>query len=305
MKKVLVTGGAGFIGSHVVEKLLEKGITPIVLDDLSTGRRENLPEGVRFVKGSILDENLLFSLMKDVDGVIHLAARVGIRDSVRNFVEDARVNLMGTLIVLEGMIRSGCRKIVYASSMAVYGDKGICREEDAPEPISPYGVSKLASEHYCLQLGKVFGFDVVCLRYFNTFGTRQTFTPYVGVITIFIQHLLRGETPTIFGDGNQVRDYIYVGDVADATLQTLEREIRSEVINIGTGRGTSVNEIAAILRERLGVKVKPIHGPPQPGEVKDSIAEPNKAQKILGFTARISLEEKMDEVIEWNRKILS
>jgi UDP-glucose 4-epimerase len=302
-KRVLVTGGAGFIGSHIVEKLVERGISPVVLDDLSTGKRENIPEGVQFVEGSVLDQNLVNSLLHKVDGVIHLAARVGIRDSVRNFVDDARVNLMGTLSVIEAMIRAEVKKIIYASSMAVYGNQTsrVCREEDHPVPISPYGVSKLASEYYCIELGKTFGFDAVCLRFFNTYGPRQTFTPYVGVITIFINHFLRGESPTIFGNGEQVRDYIYVRDVAEASLLALEKEIHSEVINIGSGHGTSVNQIASLLQERLGKGIKPLHGPEQPGEVKDSIAGTDKAGKLLGFTAKERLEDRIEEVIEWNK----
>jgi UDP-glucose 4-epimerase len=303
-RKVLVTGGAGFIGSCLAEILLEEGKEVRVLDNLSMGKRENVPEGAEFILGDVLDASVLKSCLEGVDAVFHLAARVSIRSSVEGFLDDARTNVMGTINLLECMRGSGVKKLVYASSIAVYADSP--KPEPVPEgyltePISPYGISKLASEKYCLNLADGLGIDTICLRYFNTYGPRQTLTPYVGVITIFINMLLEGKPPVIFGDGEQMRDFIWVRDIARGSALALESPVRKGIFNIGTGIGTSVNQMAEILIRKICPGVEPEYGPLQPGELKYCIADITQARKHLKFAPEGRLEEKIEEVIEWNR----
>ncbi|MBA3534576.1 MAG: SDR family NAD(P)-dependent oxidoreductase, partial [Ardenticatenales bacterium] len=217
----LVTGGAGFIGSRVARRLLEAGWRVTVLDNLSMGTRETLPDGVNFVEGDVRDTDLVREVTRGVEAIFHLAAIVSIRASVDNFYQDAQVNLMGTLNLLEAAVRNGVPRFIYASSMAVYADAPTptpISESHPTQPVSPYGIAKLAGEQYVLNLAQQFGFEGVVLRYFNTFGPGQSFTPYVGVTTIFIRRLLQGESLTIFGDGEQRRDFVHVVDVAAATV---------------------------------------------------------------------------------------
>jgi UDP-glucose 4-epimerase len=303
-RKVLVTGGAGFIGSHLAQYLLDDGLEVRVLDDLSMGKLESVPDGAEFVEGNILDEGVLRESLRDIDAVFHLAARVSIRTSVDGFVEDARNNVMGTLILLHCMRDSNAEKLIYASSMAVYSDSPKpepISEQYQTEPISPYGIGKLSGEKYCLNLADTLGIDTICLRYFNTYGRRQTLTPYVGVITIFINRLLEGKPPVVFGDGEQIRDFIWVGDVARASILALESTVKRGVFNIGTGRSTSVNQVADLLIEKLCPGLEPEHADPQPGELKYCIADITQARKHLKFEPEGVLDEKIEEVIEWNR----
>jgi UDP-glucose 4-epimerase len=303
-KKALVTGGAGFIGSHIVQKLLQKGMETVVLDNLSAGKTENLPPGTQVVIGDVCDPATVRNTLSGVDVVFHLAARVSIRDSFRGFVEDARTNVIGTVTLLHGMEGSGVKKFIYASSMAVYGDaRYLPIDEEHPiEPTSPYGVSKLASEDYVLCFCKHLGIHPVILRYFNTYGPKQTFSPYVGVITIFIQKLLRDEDLPVFGDGNQVRDFVHVDDVAAASLISIEYQGGKQVFNVGTGIGTTIHSLAEILKDKMNKSNRVNYQPIQPGEPSSSVADVRLAREELGFTARWSLQEKLEEVIEWNLK---
>lgn len=302
-ERILVTGGAGFIGSHLVEALLAKGCSVNVIDNLYMGRRENVPAEARLFEGDVLDDACLEQAMEGVDGVVHLAARVAIRDSVEHFFEDARTNLMGTLQVLHHCGKGRVKRFVFASSMAVYGDSPNPKpisESYLQEPISPYGLSKLAAEKYVGLLARRLGLPSVCLRYFNVYGPRQTFTPYVGVITIFIRNLQQGRPPTVFGDGNQQRDFVYVGDITRATLLALESDVTGEVFNVGSGKGTSVNQVARLLIQKLKPGLEPLHAPPQPGEIRHSIADISKIRERLGFRPEAELTEKIEEVIAWN-----
>jgi UDP-glucose 4-epimerase len=303
-KKALVTGGAGFIGSHVVEKLLQKGIETVVLDNLSVGKTENIPRGARVIIGDVCDPATVRNTLSGVDVVFHLAARVSIRDSFRGFVEDARTNVMGTVTLLHGIEGSGVKKFIYASSMAAYGDaRYLPIDEKHPmEPTSPYGVSKLASEDYVLCFCKHLGIHPIILRYFNTYGPKQTFSPYVGVITIFIQKLLRDEDLPVFGDGNQVRDFINVDDVATASLISTDYRGARQVFNVGTGVGTTIHSLAEILKDKMNKSNRINYLPIQPGEPSSSVADVRLAREELGFTARWSLQEKLEEVIAWNLK---
>jgi UDP-glucose 4-epimerase len=306
-KKALVTGGAGFIGSHITEMLLMEGVETVVLDNFSTGRRENVPKGARVVEGDINDERILESVIKGMDIVFHNAALVSIRNSFDNFFNDLKTNLMGTAAILQAMAKNNVHKIIYASSMAVYADsQRLPIKENFPlDPASPYGISKLASERYCLLIGKYHDIDAICLRYFNTYGPRQTLTPYVGVITIFINRILKSQPPAIFGDGNQVRDFIYVKDVARANILAMKSSLKRGVFNIGTAKGTSVNQIAQLLLKKIGSRLNPIHVAPQAQEPGDSIADIKRAKEMLGFVPEDRLEDKITEVIEWwkNREI--
>lgn len=304
-RRVLVTGGAGFIGSHLVEALRARGDRVVVYDNLSMGRRENLPADVPLIQADVRDTAALAAAMQGVDSVFHLAARVSVRDSLRSFADDAEVNLFGTLRVLEACSAAQPRRLVFASSMAVYADSP--RPDPVPEtyraePLSPYGVAKLAAEQYVLKLAPRFGVEPVVLRFFNTYGTRQTDTPYVGVISIFVRRLLAGRTPTIFGDGEQCRDFVHVSDIVSGCLLATETPRTGIVANIGTGVATSVNALAAMLCERIAPHIRPERGPAQAGELRNCVADISAARELLGYAPRASLAERLEEVIDYLRR---
>jgi len=302
-KNVLITGGAGFIGGHLAHRLVELGKNVIILDNLSVGRKENTPQKARLIVGDIRDTGVVKSLMSSTEVVFHLAAKVSIRAAVEQFYDDADINTMGTLNVLRAARDAGCRKFIYASSMAVYGNPDYSpQNENHPlRPTSPYGVSKFASENYISVLAPMWGMDFVNLRFFNTYGSRQTLSPYVGVITIFIRNMLEGKPIQIFGDGKQRRDFTYVKDIVDACVLAAENDKSNFTVNVGTGIPTDINTIADLLSSCLDYKLKPEHTPPVPGEPGDSIANTKLAEELLGFKAKWRLEDKIDEVIEWNR----
>ena len=305
-KRALVTGGAGFIGSHLSERLLAEGLEVVVLDNLSVGKRANVPRSAELVVGDVREKDGTAAALAGVDVVFHLAARVSIRASVAGFYEDGETNVMGTLNLLRACAAQNVDRFVYASSMAVYADASTDKpiaEDHATVPISPYGVAKLACERYVMLVAAQSGFDAVALRYFNTYGPRQTFTPYVGVITIFIQRLLRGEPPVIFGDGEQCRDFVHVGDIVDATVRAMDCQECNGVLNIGSGQGTTVNQVAQLLCSRLKPDISPEHAPPQPGELRSSVADIRRAKQLLGYEPHGQLAERIDEVIAWNRSL--
>lgn len=299
---ILVTGGAGFIGSHLSETLIGKGYKVRVLDDLSVGRRENIPKKCEFIHGNLLDEAVLQKATRNVMAIFHEAARVTIRGSVDQFDSDAESNLMGTLRLLKHAGNEGVRRFVYASSMAVYSDSR--KPAPVPEshptlPVSPYGIAKLAAEHYVLMVGKKLGMEPVVLRYFNTFGTRQAFTPYVGVITIFITRLLKKQGITIFGDGNQTRDFVHVSDIVQANLLALEsRGATGNVMNIGSGRGTTVLQIAELLKNRIYSEAKINFEPAREEELRNSVADISAAKQFLGYNPLTNLDSQINEVID-------
>lgn len=299
-KKALVTGGAGFIGSHIAKRLVTAGIEVAVIDDLSMGKRENLPEGVEFFHGSILDRNVLRQSLSGVDVVLHNAARVSIRNSFDDIYGDTETNVLGTVNVLREAGKAGIKKFIFASSMAVYGGRARLpvAEEGPLEPISPYGAGKLAGEMYVRQLSRYYGFESIVLRYFNTYGPGQTLTPYVGVITIFINNLMQNRPPLIFGTGEQVRDFVYVGDVAEANMLAMARPINGAVINVGTGKGTSVNEIAGLLLNKMWLGLEPVYASLPLGEPKDSVADITRARRLLGFDPQTRLEHAICAVVE-------
>ncbi len=300
---VLVTGGAGFIGSHLCEGLLRQNYKVRVLDDLSVGKRDYIPSVCEFIEGTLLDQAIVDSAVEGVTHICHQAARVTIRGSVEKFYEDAETNLMGTLLLLKSAANHGVQRFVYASSMAVYADSQ--QPVPIPEtysqvPASPYGIAKLAAEQYVLMLGHELGLQPAVLRYFNTFGTRQTYTPYVGVITIFITQLLQKKDITIFGDGEQKRDFVHVSDIVQANLLSLKSDSSvGKIFNVGTGHGTSVNEVAAILISKIYPEARIRHEIARAEELRYSIADISKARNLLGYIPETNLSAQIPEVIKF------
>ncbi|GBF36637.1 UDP-glucose 4-epimerase [Methanofervidicoccus abyssi] len=298
--RILVTGGAGFIGSHVVDHLLENNYTVIVLDNLSTGNIKNLNKKVEFIKGDIRDKDLDF---RDIDGIIHLGAQVNVRTSLKEPLYDCDVNIMGTLNILETMRRYDVEKIVFASSVAVYGDpKYLPVDEEHPkEPLSPYGLSKYCSEKYIELYGDLYGIDYTILRYSNVYGERQNPRGEAGVVCIFIESMLKGKTPTIFGDGYQTRDFVYVGDVAKSTIMALNW--KNKVVNIGTGRETSINHLYNIIADILNFKEKPVYSDPREGEIYRMVVSIERALD-LQWKPTVDLREGIRRTVEWMKKYL-
>ncbi len=302
--RCLVTGGAGFIGSHLAERLLAVGERVRVVDDLSTGLRENVPAGAELLEGDLRDPAVCAEACRDVERIFHLAGRVTIRGSAESFCDDADVNLMGTLRLLAAAGEAGVKRLVFASSMAVYADSPDRRPvaEDHPtEPISAYGISKLAAERSLLTVAPTLGVEPVVLRFFNTYGTRQGYTPYVGVVTIFVTRILRGEPCVIFGDGEQCRDYVHVADVARACVLAGEADAAvGQVLNVGTGTGTSVNRLAERIRTLLGAG-ELTHAERDPSELVHSVADVGRLRAALGFAPEGRLDDRLAEVVEYLR----
>jgi UDP-glucose 4-epimerase len=294
----LVTGGAGFIGSHLTRALLASGRQVTVLDNLSVGRREVVPDAARFVHGDIRDERAVADALTGVDGIFHLAAQVTIRGSFDRFYEDLDTNVMGTARLLRAADPAAIKWFVLASSMAVYADASSpapIGESHPTAPLSPYGIGKLAAEGVARQILDARGIPFTAVRYFNTFGPGQTYTPYVGVITIFVTRLLRGEAPVIFGDGEQQRDFVHVDDIAAGTMAAPGRA--PGTYNLGTGRGTSLNALAALLIDRLAPGTSARHAPAQPGELRFSVADITAATAALGYRPTRSIESDLDGVV--------
>jgi UDP-glucose 4-epimerase len=299
----LVTGGAGFIGSHLTRALLADGRRVTVLDNLSVGRKEVVPDGARFVHGDIRDEAAVADALSGVDCVFHLAAQVTIRGSFDRFHEDLDTNVMGTARLLRAVDRAQVKWFTLASSMAVYSDApspAPIDEWHPKRPLSPYGVGKLAAEDVAHQILEGRGIPFTATRFFNTYGPGQTYTPYVGVLTIFITRLLRGESITIFGDGEQQRDFIHVKDIVAGVTATPGREPGR--YNLGTGRGTSLNELAAMVLAKLAPGQQPKYAAAQAGELRFSVADISAARRALGFAPTRSLQQDLDDVIAWVRE---
>lgn len=300
--RVCVTGGAGFIGHHTVRALLEAGHEVAVVDNLSTGRANRLPRGLALQVADILEDAGTGAILDlRPEAVLHLAARVTIRGSVDDFVEDARQNLIGTARVLEAAIRAGTRRFVLASSMAVYDDappRQLIGEDWPKIPRSPYGISKLAAEQLVHLMGRRSGMETLALRFFNTFGSGQRFTPYVGVITIFVHRILAGQPVVIYGDGKQYRDFVSVADVSRACVLALQGAASGLSINVGTGTGTTVNQVAELLLQRMGSSLPPEFAPARPEETRNSIADIDLARKVLGYETGPGLADRIGDVIE-------
>jgi UDP-glucose 4-epimerase len=295
---VLVTGGAGFIGSHVAEGLAAHGEDVVVLDDLSSGKRENVADGIELVEGDVREP--LTELFARVHPTVcfHLAAQIDVRVSVARPDHDAAVNVLGTVNVLEAARENGTKVVFSSTGGAIYGECDGPAPEDAPRrPISPYGTAKLAAEEYLATYNRLYGTGHVSLRYGNVYGPRQDPHGEAGVVSIFFDMLREGETPKVFGDGLQTRDYVFVGDVVRATLAAAERE--GGVYNVGTGRETSVVELLELCQRIAGTSLEPEMAAPRPGEVQRSILDPSRAVDELEWRPERSLEDGLRETWEF------
>jgi UDP-glucose 4-epimerase len=306
---ILVTGGAGFIGSHVVDKLIENGYGVIVVDNLSSGKVENLNRNALFYEQSIEDEEMMeriFSLHRP-EYVFHLAAQASVAISVREPARDAKTNIIGSLVLLEKSIKYGVKKFIFSSTGgAIYGENVKVfptPETETPHPISPYGIAKYSIEMYLEFFAREYGLKYTVLRYANVYGPRQDPYGEAGVVAIFTERMLRGEEVHIFGDGEYVRDYVYVDDVVRANLLAMEKG-DNEVFNIGTGRGTTVNQLFKLLKEITGYDKEPVYKPPRKGDVRKSILDYTKAKEKLGWEPKVSLEEGLKLTVEYFRKTL-
>lgn len=305
MKKAVVTGGAGFIGSHLAEELARRGYKVIILDDLSTGKKENIEgligDKVDFVQGSVVDLPLLQELFRKIDFVFHLAAIPSVPRSLDNPLASHSVNITGTLNVLIAARDKKVEKVVYASSSSVYGNTPLLpkREDITPNPQSPYAVTKVSGEYYCKAFQTVYGLDSVCLRYFNVYGPRQDpHSEYAAIIPRFISRVLEGCPPIIFGDGEQTRDFTFVRDAVEANILAAESDATG-VFNIGTGERISINDLVKLITRLLASSAKPVYQEPRHGDIRHSLADISRAKQI-GYNPKYSLEEGLKETMrEW------
>lgn len=301
--KALVTGGAGFIGSNLVELLLGEGHEVVVLDDISSGYEENLHPDAEFVRGDVSVPGAAASAAAGCDVVFHLAASVGNTRSIDDPVRDSQVNVIGTLNVLEAARAEGISRIVFSSSAGIFGElKTLPITEDHPQdPDSPYGASKLAAEKMCLVYNKLYGMRNVCLRYFNVYGVRQRFDAYGNVIPIFAERMIRGQEVLIFGDGEQTRDFVHVADVARANYLAGTSVSAAGSFNVGSATRISINDLARVMAEAIGTPVNVVHGDPRPGDVRDSLAAVDAAAAAFGFAPSVDLVDGLRTYLEWLR----
>jgi UDP-glucose 4-epimerase len=303
--KVLVTGGAGFIASHVAERFLALGHVVAIVDNLATGKRENLPQGASFYQVDIASPELE-SVFAEVQPEIvsHHAAHIDVRRSVTDPMYDASVNVLGTLNLLECSRRAGVRKLVYAGTGgALFGEAEYLPADEAHpiNPISPYGVSKHTVEHYLFAYGVTAGLDYTVLRYPNVYGPRQDPHGEAGVVAIFSLQFLRGEQPRIFGDGGKTRDYCFVSDIAEANVLALDKG-SGGLFNLGWGREVSDLQIFEAVRDAVGVEMEPAFAPARPGEVEHVSLDAGRARQELGWQPRVTLEEGVKEAVRFYRK---
>ena len=308
MSVMLVTGGAGFIGSHIVERLVGLGHEVRVLDNFSTGRRENLASfegGIDIIEGDIRDVSSVERAVKGVEVVFHEAALASVPRSVADPASSNEVNVTGTLNLLVASRDSGVRRFVFASSSSVYGNSPELpkRESMAPSPESPYAASKLAAENYCRIFSSLYGLECVSLRYFNVFGPRQDpGSEYAAVVPLFVTALLEGRPPTIYGDGEQSRDFTYVANVVDANILALSADgAAGEVFNIACGHTATVNELLAKMQEITGTSLTSQHTDQRAGDVKHSFADISKAEGTLGLSAKVLFDEGLALTVDWFR----
>ena len=302
--KVLVTGGAGFIGSHVVDRLLQEGHDVVVVDNLVTGKRKNVPKAAQFYKLDIENPKLERIFRNERPSIVfHLAAQMNVRRSVEDPMFDAQVNVLGTLNVLEQASKHGARKVIFSSSGgAIYGEQLAfpAPETHITQPLSPYRISKLCGEHYLSYYHRLSGIQVVSLRYANVYGPRQDPEGEAGVVAIFIQKMLRGEQAVVNGNGRQTRDFVFVEDVVESNLMAMGSEVEG-VYNVGTGIETSVNDLFKIVVDLTKVEFKEVHGPAKRGEQARSVIDSTKLHRDLGWEPKVDLREGLRRTVEYFR----
>ncbi len=304
----LVTGGAGFIGSHIVEQLVAAGGNVRVLDAFTSGSRKNLAhisDKIDLIEGDLVDAGVVRAAVRDVEYVLHLAALVSVPESVDNPVRNFDVNLTGTHHLLLAARDAGVRRVVFSSSCAVYGDHSAPQHEELPpRALSPYAAAKLSAEQLCRSFTHVYGLPTVCLRYFNVFGPRQNPRGgYAAAIPQFILTVIEGRQPTIYGDGHQSRDFVYVTNVVDANLRACgAEEAIGGVFNVGTGRETSLLDLVSILSEQTGQSITPLFAPSRVGDIRRSYGDISRATAILGYRPTVGLGEGLRETFNWYRE---
>ena len=306
--KIIVTGGAGFIGSHIVDRILKQDYEVVVIDDLSQGRLENISgnlndKNFKFIKADIRDVGKVEETVKDVDAIFHEAAVTSVTRSFEDPIYTNDVNAAGTLNLLKACLNSNVKKFIYASSCAVYGEAESPQqsEETPTSPISPYAAAKIAAENYCKLFNRRYGLEAIVLRYFNVYGSRQLWSsPYSGVIAKFIDRLMRGEPLVIHGDGEQRRDFVNVSDVVEANMLALEgSSVPSDPINIGTGTATSIKDLADLLIDITGRKhLKPAFDQPRMGDIRHSCADISKARRVLSYEPKVPLIEGLTRLLK-------
>ncbi len=303
--KALVTGGAGFIGGHLVDALLAQGASVRVIDNFSTGRRSNLEHNlgrIELVEGDIADPEACARAMHGIDTVFHEAAIPSVARSVRDPVASNQANVSGTVMVLDQARKAGVRKLVYAASSSAYGDTPTLPKVETmtPAPLSPYAVSKLTGEHYVTVFGRLYGFETVSLRYFNVFGPRQDpASEYAAVIPKFVTTILDGGAPTVHGDGEQTRDFCFIENTVSANLLAAKATTRGEVVNVACGARISLNELLRRINGLLGTDVTANYGPGRAGDVRDSLADIAAAKKLLGYEILFDVQAGLEKTVRW------
>ena len=306
--RVLVTGGAGFIGSNLVKALLQQGEDVVVLDDLSSGYKKNLTfqSDFHFIEGDIRNAALVDNTMHGIEVIYHLAASVGNKRSIDNPFLDADINVMGTLTLLEAARKHGVRKIVTSSSAGIFGELNTLpiREDHAIEPRTPYGTSKLYAEKIALAYADLYGIEAVCLRYFNVYGPHQRFDAYGNVIPIFVFKMLQQEHLHVYGDGEQTRDFVNVHDVVQANMKAAASQCLSGAFNIASGTKVTINQLIHQLSTLSGLNVEVEHQTSRPGDVRHSLADLTAAKQAFGYSPLVSLERGLKDYIEWAKSEL-
>lgn len=308
MRLFLVSGGAGFIGSHITEALVRRGDRVRVLDNLSTGNLANLPldrNEYEFIQGDVTDPKAVAAAVKGVDCIFHEAALASVPRSIEVPLDTHAACATGTVVLLDAARRAGVRRVVYAGSSSIYGDQPTSskRESDLPSPLSPYAAAKLAGELYLRSFAATYGIETVTLRYFNVFGPRQDpGSPYSAVIPLFITAILAGKRPVIYGDGLQSRDFTFVGNVVDGNLLAADAKgVSGLSLNLANGRSTTLLDLMRTLNRLLGTKIEPEFAPPRPADVRESMADVTLARNLLGYEPRIGFEEGLGLSIEYYR----